>query len=321
MTRMILPLTVCALLAAAPNAAADATACAQAASQGQTLRDAHKLLEARDQFRACAATTCPRVLQPDCTMWFQDVEKAIPTIVLQAKDGGGGDLIDVRVTVDGQPFAMRLDGLAVAMNPGAHVFRFELPDGASVEKQQVVREGEKNSTVLGVFPKKEAPPPPAPVSEAPGPLAAPPVAPAAPLPQPALPPPPTPIQRAVPERQPAASSGSSVGTGLLVAGVVTTVAGGIVGAVAGLVTLSGASDLKTACSGTSCPPSERSNLDSVKSTAMVSNIGFGVAGVGLVLVTIGVSLPSVGGSTEKGASGRPWLAVGPRGAFVGGTFR
>ncbi|HEX3346395.1 MAG TPA: hypothetical protein VHS09_17545, partial [Polyangiaceae bacterium] len=103
--------------------------CLDASLKGQTLRNADKLLEARDQFRICAQLQCPSVVQTDCASWLDAVEKNLPTVVLTAKDGAGAALIDVRVTVDGAPLTASLDGRSIPMNPGPHSFHFELPDG------------------------------------------------------------------------------------------------------------------------------------------------------------------------------------------------
>jgi hypothetical protein len=51
--------------------AADQAACLNASSQGQTLRDGHKLIAAREQFQLCANASCPGVVQKDCTMWLE----------------------------------------------------------------------------------------------------------------------------------------------------------------------------------------------------------------------------------------------------------
>src|SRR4051794_5488755 len=83
--------------------AADKTVCLDAASKGQASRDKHALIEAREQFRACAAAQCPAVVQRDCASWLVEVEQNLPTVVVTAKDGTGGDLVDVKVVVDGRP--------------------------------------------------------------------------------------------------------------------------------------------------------------------------------------------------------------------------
>ncbi len=145
-------------LAAASARADDKAACLDATSKGQKLRDAHKLVEAREQLRICAAAQCPAVIQSDCANWLADVDKALPGVVLTAKNAAGGYLIDVKVTIDGQPLVSKLDGRAVPVNAGPHLFHFEAADGSRVEQQVFVREGDKNQQVTVAL-GAAAPPP------------------------------------------------------------------------------------------------------------------------------------------------------------------
>lgn len=75
------------------------------------------------------------------------VEKALPSVVLSAKSAAGADLFDVTVTLDGQPLASKLDGQAVAVDPGPHTFRFAAADGTAKEQQVLVKEGEQSQPV------------------------------------------------------------------------------------------------------------------------------------------------------------------------------
>jgi hypothetical protein len=138
------------VLASIP-AFADDAACLDAATKGQRFRDTHKLIEARAQLRICAAYACPPVVQSDCAGWLASVEKALPSVVVTAKDDAGASLIAVKVTVDGQPFATKLEGEAVPINPGSHTFHFEGPGGATIDQVVVAAEGEQNQRVAVVL--------------------------------------------------------------------------------------------------------------------------------------------------------------------------
>jgi len=60
-----------------------------------------------------------------------------------------------------------------------------------------------------------------------------------------------------------------------------------VGTVTGILALGKASDVKNACSGTHCPPATKSDVDSGRTTATISTIGFAVGGAGLVAAAVG----------------------------------
>ena len=165
MRRMRVPLSInlaaCALLFASSAGAAgiDPNACADAAFQGQTLRDDANLLEAREQLRVCARQECPTFVQKDCAGWLEDVEKRLPSVVLSATDPSGRDLIEVKVTADGRLLTERLDGKSLPMNPGHHSFVFERDGGGSATIDVVLAEGEKDRRVSIVVsaPDKSAP--------------------------------------------------------------------------------------------------------------------------------------------------------------------
>lgn len=162
-------LAVFAALGASTEARADdvGATCATAAESAQTLRDEGKLRGAREQLLTCARDVCPEIIRGDCVRWLGDLEKALPTVVLRARDARGDDVIAVSVSMDGKPLVAALDGKAVAVDPGAHRFRFETATSAPVETEVLVGQGEHNRTVLVTF-QGAAPP-----ASAEGPAAAP----------------------------------------------------------------------------------------------------------------------------------------------------
>jgi hypothetical protein len=124
--------------------------CAEAYKQAQSLRDDRKLVETRDQLRICGRRECPGFIVKDCTSWLADVETALPTVVFAAKDDAGGDLVDVRVTMDGVVVATALDGRSFPINPGEHTFELEW-NGQKVSHPMIVREGAKEQQVAVTF--------------------------------------------------------------------------------------------------------------------------------------------------------------------------
>jgi hypothetical protein len=117
--------------------------CVDANTHAQALRRFGKLGAARDKLRLCADASCPSLVRDDCTQLLDDLDRAQPTIVFDAKDELDHDLTDVKVQMDGRPFADRLDGMALAADPGEHTFTFEAAGRPPMTQRIVLREGEK----------------------------------------------------------------------------------------------------------------------------------------------------------------------------------
>jgi len=128
--------------------------CLTAPVEGQELQRAGKLLAARDKYTACGVPTCPAEIVSDCLAWLRQVDEAMPSVVLAARDTKGDDLADVQVSIDGgasAPTGTR----AVRLDPGSHSLVFD-HGGMRRTQQVVLREGEKNREVFVVF-EAEAP--------------------------------------------------------------------------------------------------------------------------------------------------------------------
>lgn len=139
--------------------------CVKAAEDAQTQRSSHQLRAARQRFLACAQATCPLVVRQDCAGWLSEVDKLMPSIVVQARDTRGVELVDVRVLADGDLIAERLDGLAISVDPGVHLFQFEAQGVPPLQQKILIREGEKGRALpvtLAAYtpPPDETPPTP-----------------------------------------------------------------------------------------------------------------------------------------------------------------
>ncbi|HSY24277.1 MAG TPA: hypothetical protein VK841_19250 [Polyangiaceae bacterium] len=137
-----------AAMGARPARADDTSACIAASEAAQSLRDAHSLLQAREKLVLCTRDACPGPIRQDCIDLRAKVDAAMPSVVLRAKNAHGEDVTEGRVLCDGAPLATVLDGKAIAIDPGQHVLRIELPGEAPVERKIVVGEGEKDRLVV-----------------------------------------------------------------------------------------------------------------------------------------------------------------------------
>jgi hypothetical protein len=261
--------------------------CLDASEKSLTFRNQHKLREAREQLLTCSAASCPADIRDECIRRVGEVNQSMPTIVFFAKDSVGNDLVAVKVTMDGQTIADRLDGVALSIDPGEHDFTFEVAGQPPVQRKLLLREGVKNRQEGVTF----------------GPtIAALPGTPAAPagtvvVPQPQGTPPPT--------EGPQAGIGTQRIMALALAGA--GVVGLGLGIGFGLEAMSKHDDAKKACPD-SCADQNGVNLwNQASSAGNISTVGFivgaaGLAGGAVLWLTArpASSEPSVHASTQVG---------------------
>jgi len=121
--------------------------CFNAAEKAQKLKTDKKLSLARPALITCSRDVCTQQVRSDCVKWLGEVDAAMSTVVVRARDTNGHDVIDLKVFVDGELFLSKLQGTAVTMDPGQHKIRYEFPNGKSVEEDVLIAEGEKNRTL------------------------------------------------------------------------------------------------------------------------------------------------------------------------------
>jgi len=118
--------------------------CVGANTTAQSLRRDGKFGAARAQLAMCVDASCPTLVRDDCSQLLDELNRAQPTIVFAARDNQGHDVSEVTVEVDGRPLVQRLDGIAIAVDPGEHTFTFEVQGRPpKVTRRFVLHEGEK----------------------------------------------------------------------------------------------------------------------------------------------------------------------------------
>jgi hypothetical protein len=150
-TNLALAALLGASLIAGRAQADEKNACIAASEKAQSLRDDRKLLEAREQFLACAREACPAAVRKDCADQVADLVKRTPSVVFHAKDRNGQDLVAVKVTSDGKVLTEQLDGRSLPLDPGVHTFRFEAAGNEPLEEKIVLAEGEHDRAVNARF--------------------------------------------------------------------------------------------------------------------------------------------------------------------------
>lgn len=117
-------------------------------------------------------------------------------------------------------------------------------------------------------------------------------------------------------------SRGGIGKPVMAGGVGIVVLGALVGSVAGLISVSKTSAVKSTCLADRCPPSAGSDIDSARAAATVSNLGFAAAGAGAAVAIVGLLLwrgeADAGPGARRALGLTPWVGTGAAG--VTGTF-
>jgi hypothetical protein len=317
--RFVLPLLFLVTAALArPLRASDPTTadCLSASEASLKLRGEHKLREARGQLLVCASASCPADVRNECVRRVDPVNAAIPTIIFEAKDAAGNDMTAVKVTMDGQPLAERLEGSAISLDPGTHTFRFEVVGQPPVEKTLVIYEAVKDRHEPIVMSTEGA------VSLVPSPLPTP-IA----LPSPSIgaPPSPPPTPASVPDTGVTARTWNSRKTVALAVGglgIAGLAVGGIFGGVAASDWSSAKSESCPNCSLTKYQEASSDHNNAV-TAATVSTASF-IAGGALVAagVVLWLTAPSAHEAPPSPTALRlvPGIGPGSGGLLLRGGF-
>jgi hypothetical protein len=182
----------------------------------------------------------------------RDLAPRIPklTLVLEGAEG-----VTPVVAIDGVAVSPALLGQPMSVDPGERRIEIAAPGRIPLEKTLTLGEGDAERVVLtlAIDPNAKTPPP-------------------SPVPAPTLPPLP----------QPPHEKGGSVPVFATI-GFTLGAAGLVVGGVTGGLSLAKTADLDEACGGdTVCPLGTQAAIDEAELLANVSNVGFAVAGVGLI---------------------------------------
>jgi hypothetical protein len=125
--------------------------CLEAHGRGQLERDKGQLSRARQTFLTCAQSSCPSIVQADCSRLSEDLAHMIPTVTFVARDASAADLPVTSVFVDEVLVTTRLDdGKSYDIDPGKHAVRY-VHDGTETTIRVVLNQGEKGRVLVATF--------------------------------------------------------------------------------------------------------------------------------------------------------------------------
>lgn len=162
MSRLLAPLSLLGIALATRVALAQerVDACIEDHVAAQEARLGRRLLAAREALIRC--NTCPSSLAAECGTWLDEVNRALPSVVVAARSPDGKDLPEARVSLDGRAVTAR--GTAIELDPGEHVATVEV-GGVTRSERFVATEGEKGRVVvLTIGPPRAPVAPPEPLA-------------------------------------------------------------------------------------------------------------------------------------------------------------
>ncbi|MBV9947238.1 MAG: hypothetical protein JOZ69_10355 [Myxococcales bacterium] len=240
----------------------------------------------------------------DAKKEVEGVSPKIGGVTITVRAASGGEVPAPKVVLDGAPVNAASLGVRRSVDPGSHTLQVSAEGFKSAELHFDVPESGSIDESVKLEPEPAAP---AAVSNA-APGGA------------------TTASVAANPESPASPSGADGGGGGARA-VLPWVAFGVggaslaLGAVTGILAMGKHSDLTGSgqCSGSTCDPSQQSNLDSYHALATVSTVGFIAGGVGVAAgVVLLVTRPRAEGAAVRGVRVVPVVGLGGVGAA--GTF-
>jgi hypothetical protein len=210
-------------------------------------------------------------------------------------------IASLAITIDGTPLDAAAFDTALPVDPGTHVIVFSAPGKVAATLSINVSPGPSEVHVPVPELRDEVPVLPVPVAPRPAPVARPQLAPVAPSR--------APLRAPIPPDEPNEGYSPLVYVGFGIGG-----AGLLVGAITGAITLSKGGDVDEICPNARCTPEGRAKIDDATVVANVSNVAFGVAGVGVALGLVGIAISGDGASDDVA------LHVTPRGMTLRGSF-
>jgi hypothetical protein len=123
-------------------------ACGGAYKSAKEAQQANHLREAQVLLQSCVKATCSAFVKQGCLTRYNQLENDIPTIVPVVTDEAGAAVVDVQVKVDGELLTSKLDGRALAVDPGNHEITFANEGGAVIATEKVmILQGQRNRSI------------------------------------------------------------------------------------------------------------------------------------------------------------------------------
>jgi hypothetical protein len=134
--------------------------CSAAYERSQVEKLAGHYVAARAAALECSQLECNSAIVRECVRMFEALEQDTPTLVFSARKAEGGELIDVRVEMDGKVVAEQITGRPFSVDPGQHEFVFVHPERGRKQVSETARVGDHARVIEVTFTDPNAKPAP-----------------------------------------------------------------------------------------------------------------------------------------------------------------
>lgn len=141
---------------AAKPALTPSESCSAAYERTQTEKLAGHYVAASAAALECSQLQCNAAIVQECVRFYSALEAETPTLVFSAHKAEGGDLVDVRVEMDGKVVAESITGRPFATDPGPHEFVFIHKQRGRLKLSETARVGDKARAIDMTFPDPNA---------------------------------------------------------------------------------------------------------------------------------------------------------------------
>jgi hypothetical protein len=136
-----------ASVALAQDEAPTKASCAQAYESAQESRASGHLQQTRERLSFCARPECPGFVQKDCARWLEEVDKEIPSVVLNPVGLASEAAGQVSVKLDGELISGALNGAPLSLDPGRHELVLERPGQLPLTRTIMAQQGVQNRSI------------------------------------------------------------------------------------------------------------------------------------------------------------------------------
>ena len=126
--------------------------CVQDHEQAQVLRAEGDLMGAQSKMLACSKEACPAVVRQDCTLWYTENLREIPSIVVSAQKNSE-DVFVANVFVNDELLTAKLEGKERRLNPGRYSIRVEIEGFEPITREILLSKRQRSRSVEFLFVK------------------------------------------------------------------------------------------------------------------------------------------------------------------------